>query len=93
MSGWASPQEDGVVLPLICEASRTTVGGFSFSLVLITNVFGARDWLVHTAVSQAQHEAEAEERAVFNQFHTAFPVSVTPPNDHQSRRAAHRRHR
>jgi len=93
MSGWASPQEDGVALALIREVSRTTVGGALLSLVLITNVFGARNWLVHTAISQAQHEAEAEERAVLYQFRTAFPVSVTPPNDHRLRHAAHRRHR
>jgi hypothetical protein len=90
MLGWASPREDGVVLALIRETSRTTVGGVLLSFVLITNVFGARDWLVHTAVSQAQHEAEAEDRAVFP---TAFPVSVTPPNDPQPRRTAHRRNR
>lgn len=86
-----SPDWDGLALGGIRRASRTTAGSAVLLVVLAANPLGTRDWLLQTAVDQAQRKADRAMHAVLDRFEKNFPASVAPPQHDQPTPPAARR--
>ncbi|MDX6198988.1 MAG: hypothetical protein QOJ79_2139 [Actinomycetota bacterium] len=79
-----SPDWDGLALGGIRRAARTTAGSAVLLVVLATNPFGSRDWIVQTAADQAQRKADRAMHAVLDQYEKNLPGYVAPPEHDQA---------
>lgn len=86
-----SPDWDGLALGGIRRLARTSAGGALLLVIFASNPFGSRDWLVQTAVDQAQRKADRVVHAVLVQHEKPMPAAVTPSPHTQTTTPAARR--
>lgn len=79
-----SPDWDGLALSGVLRAARTAIGGAVLMAVVAANPYGSRDWLMQTAVDQAQRKADRVVQAFLQHYETNAPATVTPPQQDQT---------